>query len=473
MANVLLAGYNVDSSALAEAVSGNKNPPPLSPETVSAAYARISRDPRPVTRLREDAVEDVARAQRSMSTIVFKFGHHSVAEHASFNFDILNVSRLVVESLESHRLASYTEKSQRYIKLGEDFVVPDEVREIGQENGFRAFVQRCFDRYSALCNGIVDAGTDPKLAGEDARYVLPLATSAQLGMTVNARTLEFMVRRLSANPLAEARDLGRQLLEAGMSIAPSLFLFFEPGPYQLDMASDIEAAVGRLCSEGPEPPTANAVGQDAVRLSHATTDGDARVLAALAQPALGVDFESAIKKILDLDDSGRLDLFRTATRHMTIHDAPPREFEHAYLTFDVVLSAASYGQLKRHRMSSQTPMSYDSALGITVPPAIREAGLHGLLEEAEADSGRMVDALGGSTSPASSYARLNANRRRVLVTMNLREMYHVSRLREDIHAQWDIRAVASDMSRLAREAFPVCASLLGGKDRIDERLCRS
>ncbi|NOZ01191.1 MAG: FAD-dependent thymidylate synthase [Deltaproteobacteria bacterium] len=134
MAKVLLAGYNVDRDVLDEVVGNRADPPPLTPETVSAAYARISRDPRPVTELRKDSCEDVARARRSMSTIVFKYGHHSVAEHAAFNFDILDVSRLAVESIERHRLASYTEKSQRYIRLGEDFVVPVEVREAGLDS---------------------------------------------------------------------------------------------------------------------------------------------------------------------------------------------------------------------------------------------------------------------------------------------------------------------------------------------------
>jgi len=47
-------------------------------------------------------------------------GHHSVAEHAVFNLDILGVSRYVMEELEKFRLCAYTEKSQRYITLKKD-----------------------------------------------------------------------------------------------------------------------------------------------------------------------------------------------------------------------------------------------------------------------------------------------------------------------------------------------------------------
>ncbi len=63
-------------------------------------------------------------------------GHHSVAEHAVFNFDIIGVSRLAVEEIEKFRLCSFTEKSQRYIKLGDDFVIPEEVKKAGKEDVF-------------------------------------------------------------------------------------------------------------------------------------------------------------------------------------------------------------------------------------------------------------------------------------------------------------------------------------------------
>jgi len=290
-------------------------------------------------------------------------------------------------------------------------------------------------------------------------------------MTVNGRTLEYMIRLLGASPLAEARELGGLLLDAGMSIAPSLLLFYEPGPYLTDRTGDLAAAVKSLWPDdagrdrGPGEP-------EVARLEHATPDGDGRVLAALAQPCLSCGYDEALTRVKALDGNGLSDLFRAVTRHMTIHDQPPREFEHASMTFELVLSSAAFGQLKRHRMSSQTALPYDPGLGITVPPAVSNAGLESALREAADDAEDMAAQI-GCNNPASAYALLNAHRRRVLVTLNLREMYHVSRLREDEHAQWDIRAVAAEMSRLAREAFPVCAGLLGGKHEVEGRLALS
>jgi thymidylate synthase ThyX len=68
----------------------------------------------------------------------------------------------------------------------------------------------------------------------------------------------------------------------------------------------------------------------------------------------------------------------------------------------------------------------------------------------------------------SDYVLTNAHRRRTLLKVNAREFYHISRLREDATAQWDIRRTAGAMSRLAREVMPLTCLLIGGKDSYPE-----
>ena len=72
------------------------------------------------------------------------------------------------------------------------------------------------------------------------------------------------------------------------------------------------------------------------------------------------------------------------------------------------------------------------------------------------------------TDGEKDYVLTNAHRRRALLKLNLRELYHVSRLREDATAQWEIRRTAAEMSRLARRAMPLAGLLLGGKDSYPE-----
>ncbi len=138
---IVLAGYNVDADVVGELKRASPSRDDVTPETLSAAYARISRDPRPADELRAAARAEVEKARRSNRNIIFAMGHHSVAEHAVFNFDVIGVSRLAIEDLERFRLCSFTEKSQRYIKLGEDFVVPAEVRAAGLEGIFASAIR--------------------------------------------------------------------------------------------------------------------------------------------------------------------------------------------------------------------------------------------------------------------------------------------------------------------------------------------
>jgi flavin-dependent thymidylate synthase len=189
----------------------------LTPEVLSAAYARISRDPKSVPELRRAARAGIARARKSNEAIIFGLGHASVAEHATFNFYILGLSRLAAEELQSHRLLSFTEKSQRYITASDEYVVPEELTGGPWESRFRSEVQTLFSEYRSffevlLKKIIEDEGESSdrttrrdqeNRAKEDARYLLPLATATQMGVTVNARNLEHVVRECIGHELAE------------------------------------------------------------------------------------------------------------------------------------------------------------------------------------------------------------------------------------------------------------------------------
>jgi hypothetical protein len=111
-----------------------------------------------------------------------------------------------------------------------------------------------------------------------------------------------------------------------------------------------------------------------------------------------------------------------------------------------------------------TQQRYDPALGVTVPPSIEEIGAEGEFRAMVDRTNEAHAALEKSAGPAADYVLTNAHRRRALLKVNARELYHISRLREDASAQWEIREVAADMSRLAKRAMPLTCLLLGGKD---------
>ena len=223
---VHLAGFNVDTQVLKELRDKAGERQDITPEVISAAYARISRDPRAISQIREDARREVEKARKSNSTIIFKMGHHSVAEHAVFNLDIIAASRLSLEEVEKFRLCSYTEKSQRYITLDKGFVVPQEIKGTHLEELFVEMAEEQIQAYGILFEKLKDyvfkkqanLAADSKnhnllegWAKEDARYITSLATESQVGLTINARNLELLLRRFASHPSAEVKDLGRAI----------------------------------------------------------------------------------------------------------------------------------------------------------------------------------------------------------------------------------------------------------------------
>lgn len=482
---VLLAGYNFDSEVI-EALA--KNSPPrldITPETLSAAYARISRDPRPVDELRAEARKEVERARRSNQTIIFKMGHHSVAEHAVFNFDIIGVSRLAIEEIEHFRLASYTEKSQRYVKLGGEVVVPEEILEADQKEKFINLTRRQHELYQSLYERLrpyffekyKNYVADPKnqvildnWAKEDARYVLSLSTQSQLGMTVNARTLELMIRRFTSAKLAELRNLGKRLYELASTVAPSLLLFTEASSYEALTYDDLTKAINDTIEKTRDLKKLKQTNRSSsIRLLNLTPGGDDYLLACLFHRILPFSFELCQKLVSRWKSKEKKQLFLESLRRLEFYDRLLREFEHVDLTFELIVSASCFAQLKRHRMATLTCQPYNPSLGVTIPPSIRAIGATQEFLAAMKESESLYEKLKPIMGEAAAYVLTNAHRRRVLFKANVRELYHISRLREDLSAQWDIRQVVARMIKLARRAMPLAFSLSGGKDTFPER----
>lgn len=487
---VKLAGYNIDSSIIervraAEGLSAL----PLTPETIAVAYARISRDSSPVTELRSKSIDDVDSARKSARSIVFEMNHQSVAEHAVFNFDILDISRLCVESLEWHRLCSYTEKSQRYQELVGDHIVPKEFegearplfeRTMREQNelyarAYKVLLEHFKGKYPDMLQKKADRRTVEGFAKEDARYAVGLATKAQLGFTANARNLEYLIRRMRGNPLEEVRALGEQFFRLAGGVAPSLILLTDPEEYLKEFGRPLNddhfikthPNARKLASETMGKYSEGPWDGKEVRLIGWSADADRDILRAILHSHTQAPAEGCGNAADRLIREGRAEAFmREYLAYSNPWESATREFEFADFTFEIILSSACYGQMKRHRMSSQLVQEYDPELGFTCPPSVTETGLRKDFEDNYMASSEAYYELSKYDRAAAQYALTNGHRRRMLIRANARELHHISRLREDAHAQWDIRKVSGDMLALAREKCPLGLMLAWGKDRF-------
>jgi thymidylate synthase ThyX len=148
---------------------------------------------------------------------------------------------------------------------------------------------------------------------------------------------------------------------------------------------------------------------------------------------------------------------------MELYDVLLREFEFTDLTFSLIVSAGCFGQLKRHRIASLTCQGYEPELGLTIPESVIQVGEEKEFIRIAKKSEAVYKKIEKKHSGVGTYILTNAHRKRVLLRINLRELYHISRLREDPTAQWDIRDKANKMSALATKVMPITAALLGGK----------
>ncbi|MDY6985232.1 MAG: FAD-dependent thymidylate synthase [Candidatus Thermoplasmatota archaeon] len=184
------------------------------PDRVCAAAARLTHSKLAGEKLVEQmSEEEISRLLRN----VLKAGHTSVIEHASFTFSISGISRACSHQLVRHRIASYSQQSQRYVKPSETFVLPPRVEENGEAKRiFEEALQKCSETYQRL--------TDLGIPKEDARYIMPNATKTNIIVTINARSLiNFLSLRLEKDAQWEIRELAKKMLEEAHKVAPAIF----------------------------------------------------------------------------------------------------------------------------------------------------------------------------------------------------------------------------------------------------------
>jgi thymidylate synthase (FAD) len=200
------------------------------PEEKVAIAAKVCYSSAGMTQLKEGiAGEDQAGFVKKL----MQMGHYSPVEHASFTFGVEGVSRSLLAQITRHRLASFSVKSQRYVKEsgseGEvfDYIIPPSIESLGPEfvaefERQMKEVQSWYDYWLDVLSARDAAGD--KSAREDARFVLPNATETKFIVTMNARELHhFFNVRCCNRAQWEIRGLATEMLRLVKGVAPVLF----------------------------------------------------------------------------------------------------------------------------------------------------------------------------------------------------------------------------------------------------------
>ncbi len=199
------------------------------PEEVVAMAAKLCYSPANVEELKEK-IE--AKDQAAFVEKLAAIGHLSPIEHVSFTFGIEGISRACTHQLVRHRLASYSQQSQRYVREESfDYIIPPSIKEdpvLVKE--FEAFMAEAQRRYTAFLKHLEERGYKGEAANQDARYLLPNAAETKIVATMNARELLHFFRVRCCNRAQwEIRALAEKMLGLVKAAAPTIFGKSGPG----------------------------------------------------------------------------------------------------------------------------------------------------------------------------------------------------------------------------------------------------
>ncbi len=214
-------------------------------EKLIASAARLCYSEVGVSEIEENLKEDNIA---SFLNMLVDLGHESPIEHVNFTFGVEGVSRTLTHQLVRHRIASYSQQSQRYVKLDQfEYIIPPAIK--NNEKARELFIetmeqdQKCYNELSNILfhehyNKYIKEGNTEKEARrkaekeaiEDARYVFPNACETKIVFTMNARTLMNFFRLRCCNRAQwEIRQLAIEMLKELKKVYPTLFKNAGPG----------------------------------------------------------------------------------------------------------------------------------------------------------------------------------------------------------------------------------------------------
>src|SRR3990172_7894271 len=199
------------------------------PEEVVAMAAKLCYSPSGVEELKEKIEE---RDQAAFVEKLASIGHLSPVEHVSFTFGIEGTSRACSHQLVRHRVASYSQQSQRYVKADQfDYIIPPSIKQdpaIVKE--FKKCMAEAQENYTKVLTRLEELGFKGEAGQQDARYLLPNAAETKIVVTMNARELLHFFRVRCCNRAQwEIRAMAESMLALVRNAAPTIFAKAGPG----------------------------------------------------------------------------------------------------------------------------------------------------------------------------------------------------------------------------------------------------
>jgi len=445
------------------------------------------------------------RARAFAERYVLGYGHSSVAEHGVVHLALEDVSIIASKLVEDARLASYTEKSTRYVAFDPSKVYypPRVMADPRLADDYRRTIRALLDAYAGWNEDFVAQIKARTPRGEKQaerayeaasratafdllRYLLPAATHTNIGLTLNARTLEHLITKLLSQPLEEGQELGRRIREEAQHIVPTLLKYADHNAYRAETSAAIAdragVALGRFPGTGsagllwdesrsatqessaPEglslssSPALPVPGNGSVSLLFSDPDADNKLVAAILYGAASLPMAALLARVQAMSEETKERVVDEYLTRRGKHDAPGRALERVFCTVEMTMDYGAYRDIQRHRMATQTTQALTPALGYERPPEVETFGYarqyEGLMTRAARTYARLQEA---GLAREAAYALPLATRIRALFTWNLREVTHFVELRSARQGHPSYRKIAQDVYHAVAAAHPLVA----------------
>jgi len=442
----------------------------ISPEVKAVTFAKCSRSPESFRDIAEELTDE--KSAEFHEKWVVGYGHSSVAEHAVLSIAIENVSNIATKVIEDNRLASFTEKSSRYQIFDKDrYYKPKKIMESDLAGLYVKTTDMLFDTYNELLEPLTEfmkkkvpqteKQSDKVYASiikakvcDNVRYLLPAATQTNLGMTMNARQLEHAIKKMLSHPLEEMQEIGKEIKQVALQITPTLIQFADKNDYFIKTRQALEKRAEKLMADAEISPA------DPVKIVNYDKDAENKLVTALLYPGSRYSYEQIYEKVKSMSDSERAEIVDEALKRRGDHDAPIRELEHVYYTYDILMDFGAFRDVQRHRICTQSNQEITTAHGYSMPEDIPEAGFKDKFCEAMDKAHAAYEKIYEKFPKEAQYVVPMAYLKRTLFTWNYRELHHFISLRSGKKGHISYRRIAQECWNKLNEIHPLLAKYI-------------
>lgn len=457
------------------------------PELLAVAIAKCSRSG---SRFDQNVFDTtLAKAASFHEKWVVGFGHGSVAEHAFASVALENISQVAIKVVEDCRLASFTETSSRYQVFSADRnYFPRTIKESPLAQEYLDYLRELYETYYLVLERVKPLMLErhPRLPDQKeaayaqvikahscdvARYLLPSAALAQFGVTMNAREWCRAIIKLLSSQHEEAHEIGQELIrvlhggpemddETAIKEKPlrTLLKYANRSEYEA-ISPDRLAQLATKVLEGAPETEPQATSECRVVMLRDDDQAEVTVAAAL----LAKNGHAPFARYMQALRKGTAGITPAAVIAQALetrgaHEAPLREFEHARFMHEIVIDYGAWRDIQRHRILSPINQTLDASLGYDMPAEVAEIGLEREYRAAMEKSAAMHTKLcqHGLVAEAE-YVITMGYRRRIMVSWDLRELFHFIELRSGAKGHPSYRRIAQRVWHTLNSTHPEIA----------------